>query len=89
MLSRLNRLRKAFRRTFYKDSVKGFKRNRFHSESQSPMRNPHSVNNSEKESESNLIDVVQVHPVLVHQCFALVNKSRFILVPTIDENIKV
>jgi len=53
------------------------------------MRNPHSVNNSEKESESNLIDVVQVHPVLVHQCFALVNKSRFILVPTIDENIKV
>ena len=87
-LSRLNRLRKAFRRTFSKDSVKSFKRNRFHSESQSPMRNPQSINNYEKESESNLIDVVQVHPVVVHQCFALVNKSRFLLVPSIDENIK-
>jgi len=52
------------------------------------MRNPQSINNYEKESESNLIDVVQVHPVVVHQCFALVNKSRFLLVPSIDENIK-
>jgi len=87
----LNRLRKAFRRTFSNDSVKDFKRKRFHSESQSQSRikNPYSVNNSEKEPGSNLIDVVQVNPVVVHQCFALLNKSRFLLVPSIDENIKV